>query len=52
MAVGFSGHGFMLGPSIGVYLSELITGETPSYDVTLDLGRFARNESIAEPSVV
>jgi sarcosine oxidase subunit beta len=52
MAVGFSGHGFMLGPSIGVYLSELITGETPSYDVTLDLGRFARNEIIAEPSVV
>lgn len=52
MAIGFSGHGFMLSPSIGVYLSELITGSELSYDVTLDLGRFERKESIAEPSVV
>ena len=52
MAVGFSGHGFMMGPSIGVYLTDLITRAEPSYDLVLDLGRFDREESIAEPSVV
>ena len=52
MAIGFSGHGFMLSPSIGIYLTSLILEEKPPFDVTLDLGRFERNEIISEPSVV
>lgn len=52
MAVGFSGHGFMLSPSIGIYLTSLILEEEPPFDITLDLGRFERKEIISEPSVV
>ncbi len=53
MAVGFSGHGFMFGPMTGVLMSEIILGEDTSIDISsLDLGRFARNELVFEPSVV
>lgn len=53
MAIGFSGHGFMLGPMAGKVLAEMILGMSTSIDVNmLDLGRFDRGEPIIEPSVV
>jgi sarcosine oxidase subunit beta len=53
MAVGFSGHGFMVGPMTGLLMSEYILGEKMTMDLSmLDLGRFQRGELILEPSVV
>jgi len=53
MAVGFSGHGFMLAPIVGQILSELITDEQPVIPVDkLGLERFATGELNVEPSVV
>lgn len=53
MAVGYSGHGFMFAPMTGLLMSEIILGEETSIDISsLDLGRFARNELVFEPSVV
>ena len=53
MAIGFSGHGFMLGPITGKLTAEWILNGKPSLPVAgLDVGRFARGESIPEPSVI
>lgn len=53
MAVGFSGHGFMLGPITGILMSEYILGEKTSIDISkLDAARFDRGELVLEPSVV
>ncbi len=53
MAVGFSGHGFMLAPMTGVLLAEVVLGKQPSLPINLmDLGRFTRGELFHEPSVV
>jgi sarcosine oxidase subunit beta len=53
MAVGFSGHGFMLGPMTGLLMAEHILGEKYTNDIsTLDVGRFERGELVFEPSVV
>ncbi len=53
MAVGFSGHGFMLAPMTGVLLAESILGLPASLPIEkMDLGRFARGELFDEPSVV
>lgn len=53
MAVGFSGHGFMLAPIVGQILSELIAGEKPAIPVDkLGLERFAAGKLNIEPSVV
>lgn len=53
LAVGFSGHGFMLAPATGLLLSEMILGEELSLDVKgLDMGRFERGELVFESSVV
>lgn len=53
MAVGYSGHGFMFAPMTGLLMAEIILGEETSIDISsLDLGRFARNELVFEPSVV
>jgi sarcosine oxidase subunit beta len=53
MAVGFSGHGFMLAPMTGVLLAENILGLPASLPIEkMDLGRFARGELFNEPSVV
>lgn len=53
MAVGFSGHGFMLSPVVGVIISQIVLGEAPVVDVSrLDAARFQRGELVLEPSVV
>ena len=35
LANGFSGHGLQQGPAVGRYLSELITGSTPTLDLSI-----------------
>ena len=35
LANGFSGHGLQQGPAVGRYLTELITGTTPSLDLSI-----------------
>jgi len=54
MAIGFSGHGFMLAPVTSKVMAELILqGRTSlSIEKKLDIGRFERGELILEPSVV
>lgn len=52
MAIGFSGHGFMIAPMVGIVMAEMILGEELSIKLDLDLGRFKRGELILEPSVV
>lgn len=52
-AIGFSGHGFMLAPIVGKLMAELISGKTPSMDISsFGLERFERGELMVEPSVV
>lgn len=52
-AVGFSGHGFMLGPVTGKLMAELISGRQPHMDISpLSLERFEKGELLREPSVV
>lgn len=43
ICAGFSGHGFKLGPAVGVMTADLLTGESaPQFDPTLfRLGRYA-----------
>ncbi|MBS3811178.1 MAG: FAD-binding oxidoreductase [Halanaerobiales bacterium] len=52
MAVGFSGHGFMIAPFTGVLMAEMILGEKLSMNIKLDLKRFEHDRLILEPSVV
>ncbi|MGE5486011.1 MAG: NAD(P)/FAD-dependent oxidoreductase [Ignavibacteriales bacterium] len=53
MAVGFSGHGFMLAPIVGRLMAEMILDKPASIDISmLDLARYDRHELILEPSVV
>ncbi len=53
LAVGFSGHGFMFGPAIGVLLAENILGEETTLPIDmLHMNRFEKGELIFEPSVV
>lgn len=53
LAVGFSGHGFMLAPAVGVLLAESILGQETDIPISpMGLGRFARGELFREPSVV
>lgn len=47
-AFGFSGHGFQLGPAVGVVLSELaLDGETPTPIDGLSISRFANKASVS-----
>lgn len=32
LCTGFSGHGFKLGPAVGLLTAQLVTGETPEFD--------------------
>ncbi|MFN2254094.1 MAG: NAD(P)/FAD-dependent oxidoreductase [Candidatus Promineifilaceae bacterium] len=45
---GFSGHGFKLGPAVGLMMAELVTGEAqPAFNPALfRFGRFAENEPV------
>ncbi|HBN09434.1 MAG TPA: FAD-dependent oxidoreductase [Cyanobacteria bacterium UBA8530] len=53
MALGYSGHGFMIAPMVGVLLAESILGLPASLPMDkLDVGRFQRGELFVEPSVV
>ncbi len=53
VAAGFSGHGFMFGPSTGLIMSEYILGEKLTLPVeTLTLSRVKENKLVFEPSVV
>ncbi|WDV44398.1 FAD-binding oxidoreductase [Clostridiaceae bacterium M8S5] len=53
LAIGFSGHGFMLAPVTGLLIAQQIIGEENTIDVSsLDRDRFKRGELIFEPSVV
>jgi sarcosine oxidase subunit beta len=53
MSLGFSGHGFMLAPTTGKLIAELILDGKTSITINkLDIGRFERGELIIEPSVV
>lgn len=53
MALGFSGHGFMLAPIASKLIAELILKRKTSLPIDkLDIGRFERGELIIEPSVV
>ncbi|WP_350342578.1 FAD-binding oxidoreductase [Proteinivorax tanatarense] len=53
MAVGFSGHGFMIAPAVAKAISETIVGKEPTVDISmLRLKRFEAGNLIKEPSVV
>lgn len=53
LALGFSGHGFMLGPMTGLLMAEQILGEKNTIDISkLTLDRFEKGELVFEPSVV
>jgi len=53
LAVGMSGHGFMMSPAIGDSVSSIVLGEKATIDVSsLNLRRFVQNKLILEPSVV
>lgn len=43
-AAGFSGHGYMLSPSVGLVIAEMVLGEEPSLPVEpFSFGRFVKN---------
>ena len=47
LACGFSGHGFMLAPVVGLLMSEIMTHKTPSVDIeSLSLKRFENQQEI------
>ena len=54
MACGFSGHGFMLAPIVGILLSEIVMGEETSFEMAeLSIDRFKdKTEFVIEKSVV
>jgi len=53
VAVGFSGHGFMIAPKTAEIMAKLILGIKPDIDISpLSLDRFEKGELIVEPSVV
>jgi len=52
-AVGMSGHGCMMSPSVGQAMADIITGSKPVIDVSvLHYNRFKNNELVIEPSVI
>ena len=49
LAVGFSGHGFGIGPGAGALMADLVTGTTPSVDSKpFRLERFRRATSLKD----
>ena len=52
-ATGFSGHGFLMGPTVGEVMRDLYLGLPPAIDVsTLTAGRFAKADLRAELNIV
>jgi len=53
VTAGFSGHGFMMAPSTGQSMAEMILGLTPTLPWDkLGFARFDKGELLVEPSVV
>ena len=53
LMTGFSGHGYMLAPAIGMVLSEILTGQRPSLDIRgLHLERFQETDTDREKLVI
>lgn len=53
LANGFSGHGLQQGPAVGRYLSELITGATPTMDLSIfSPQRILESKPLAEGGIV
>ena len=53
VAVGHSGHGFMMAPATGQIMAEIMLGLTPTMPwEKLSIERFAKGELILEPNVV
>ncbi len=48
ICAGFSGHGFKLGPAVGVMVADMLTGESaPEFDPhPFRLGRYAENDPV------
>ncbi len=52
VAAGFSGHGFMMAPIVGLTMAEMLLGEPTSVDVSaLDARRFEGGEQLVEKMV-
>lgn len=52
VAVGFSGHGFMIAPAVGRIAAAGVLGEPDPVLGVLDAGRFAEGRLVPEPQVV
>jgi glycine/D-amino acid oxidase-like deaminating enzyme len=53
LANGFSGHGLQQAPAVGRYISELITGEAPSLDLSVfNPIRILENKPLSESGLV
>ncbi len=53
LANGFSGHGLQQGPAVGRYLSELITAQTPTLDLSIfHPDRILENRPLSEHGLV
>jgi glycine/D-amino acid oxidase-like deaminating enzyme len=53
LANGFSGHGLQQGPAVGRYLCELITGQTPTLDLSIfHAERILENRPLSEHGLV
>ncbi|MGQ9823959.1 MAG: NAD(P)/FAD-dependent oxidoreductase [Desulfotomaculales bacterium] len=51
--IGWSGHGFMMGPAVGKIMAELITGKEPAIDIScFALERFRTGRLVPEPACV
>ncbi len=53
LANGFSGHGLQQGPAVGRYISELVTGQTPTLDMSIFRPeRILENKPLREDGLV
>jgi sarcosine oxidase subunit beta len=53
LANGFSGHGFMHSPAVGMVIADLVTGARPRVDVgSLALERFESADLVEEANVI
>jgi len=53
MANGFSGHGFMHSPAVGMVIADMVTGRKPCVDVSaLALSRFESSALVEEANVI